>query len=767
MPSEQKIIVIPDGKICDYIDGKFRNDTPEEYVRQTIEKRLVNEHKYLPEQIRIEYTLQVGSNKPRADIVIWEEGADQTQGTIKLIIECKKETVDARNAKDGIAQLKSYMSVCPNCEWGMWTNSVQKYVFRKAVDAAGNITFMEYNDIPAADGNLDEVNRPSRTSLKNAYDDNLLFVFKTCHNHIYVNDGMQKQPAFFELLKVIFCKIEDERNIPNPLEFYTTSEERSNPDGQLTVQKRIGKIFQRVKKRHGKIFDANDEIKLSPRSLAYIVSELQRYSLLNTKIDIKGKAYEEIVGANLRGDRGEFFTPRNVMKMVVEMVNPQVDEHVLDSSCGTGGFLVMAMTHVIDQLEQRFSTSLGIKRENWDSDMPIYQPSSIVDIKPTPDGYISAKTKTNIGNLRVKENQILMTCSGTIGKVSFVSRTLANKIFSHDLLRIDCRKPDEAGYIYAFLKSKIGNKILLTNSYGAVITHIEPEHLATVPIPDAPTMLKKKIHDLIVRSYELRDESNDLIDQATALLIGELKLPDIDAFDVGLYKKAAPVDTFSVRLSEMSGRLDASYHVPIVDAIIEHLKRYAEEVTTVGDPRISREVILPGRFKRVYVDEGYGRVLIGGKQLSELDPSSKKYLSTAKHDKMLKKLEVHEGTTLITRSGTIGKITIVPKHWEHYIPSDHIIRVIPANKDIAGYLNIFLASDYGKVLITRFTYGSVVDEIDDNHVRQIAIPLLKNHTVQKKINDLALEANEKRYQAYLLEQEALQIMDRDVIYAKK
>ena len=80
MPSEQKIIVIPDGKICDYIDGKFRNDTPEEYVRQTIEKRLVNEHKYLPEQIRIEYTLQVGSNKPRADIVIWEKGADQTQG---------------------------------------------------------------------------------------------------------------------------------------------------------------------------------------------------------------------------------------------------------------------------------------------------------------------------------------------------------------------------------------------------------------------------------------------------------------------------------------------------------------------------------------------------------------------------------------------------------------------------------------------------------------------------------------------------------------
>ncbi|WP_347282851.1 N-6 DNA methylase [uncultured Bacteroides sp.] len=367
--ADTKVIVIPEGKICDYIDSKFRNDTPEEYVRQTIEKRLVNEHKYLTSQIKIEYTLQVGSRKPRADIVIWDkDAAEQTQGTIKIIIECKRETVDARNAKDGVAQLQSYMSVCPNCEWGMWTNSVQKFVFRKCIDDAGNISFMDYNDIPSADGSLDDVNRPSRKSLRNASDDNLLFVFKTCHNHIYVNDGMQKQPAFFELLKVIFCKIEDERNIPKPLEFYTTSEERSNPDGQLTVQKRISQIFQRVKKRHGKIFDANDEIKLTPRSLAYIVSELQRYSLLNTNIDIKGKAYEEIVGANLRGDRGEFFTPRNVMKMVVEMINPRIDEKVLDSSCGTGGFLVQAMTHVIGQLEKDFSSSMGIPRKDWDSD---------------------------------------------------------------------------------------------------------------------------------------------------------------------------------------------------------------------------------------------------------------------------------------------------------------------------------------------------------------------------------------------------------------
>ena len=240
-----------------------------------------------------------------------------------------------------------------------------------------------------------------------------------------------------------------------------------------------------------------------------------------------------------------------------------------------------------------------------------------------------------------------------------------NLIFSHDLLRINCKKPSDAGYVYAYLKSKVGNKILLTNSYGAVITHIEPEHLATVPIPDAPDALKLKIGNLVIRSYTLRDESNTLIDEATKLLIEELKLPAIDNFEVDCFKKDAPVETFNVKLSEMNYRLEASYHVPIVDAIVKHFEKYAAEVTIIGDKRISNNVFLPGRFKRVYVDEGYGRVFFGGKQLFELDPTNTKYLSISKHDKRMKEeLELKENLILITRSGTIGKTVLVPKHWE-------------------------------------------------------------------------------------------------------
>lgn len=400
------------------------------------------------------------------------------------------------------------------------------------------------------------------------------------------------------------------------------------------------------------------------------------------------------------------------------------------------------------------------------SDFPIFQPSTIVDIKPKPDGYISRRTQTDIDALRVHQGQILMTCSGTIGKVSYVSNTLDNKIFSHDLLRISCKDEIDQGYIYAYLKSKIGNKILLTNSYGAVITHIEPEHLANIPIPDASFDIKKRIHTLIKESYQLRDKSNELIDNATQLLIDELHLPDISSFEVDDYKKNAPVETFSVKLSDLNGRADASYHLPIVDAIINHLRKYAEEVTTVGDERISSDIILPGRFKRVYVDKEYGVRFLGGKELNQLDPSTEKYLSKKAHANQLKdSLGIKPNSLLTPARGSLGEVVFPPKHFIGWAISDNLMQILSFDS-ICGYLYIFLNTEYGKTLIQRFTYGGVVDAIEPEHIKQVAIPLLKNKSAQKKINDLALEANQKRYESYKLEQQALKTMDNEVIFAK-
>ena len=400
--------------------------------------------------------------------------------------------------------------------------------------------------------------------------------------------------------------------------------------------------------------------------------------------------------------------------------------------------------------------------------IPFFLPSQVNEIYPKANKFISSKTSVDFEDIKVKRNTILLTRSGTVGECTIVSRTIEGKVYSDDVIRINLRDITDVGYVYAFLKTKMGKTLINTNNYGAVIDHIEPEHLENIPIPDPSPIIKHKIHEFIMDSFSLRDESNSLIDEAEGLLISELKLPPIDEIKPKHFDGKVAFKNFPVKLSKIDNRIDASYHVAIVNAIMSHLDKYAEEITTLSDNRISKEIILPGRFKRVYVEVGQGVVFFGGKQLFELNPSNKKYLSLIHHNKRIKEeLTLKENMIMITCSGTIGKVTIVPRHWENWTANQHILRIIPADDSIAGYIYAWLSTDYGYELIKRFTYGSVVDEINDNHASRIQIPLLKNKKVQDQINMLILEANQKRYEAYLLEQKAIKTVTDQVIYMTK
>jgi len=393
------------------------------------------------------------------------------------------------------------------------------------------------------------------------------------------------------------------------------------------------------------------------------------------------------------------------------------------------------------------------------SDLPIYQPSAITDIKPEPDGYLSEVTQTDLNALRVRKGQILLSCSGTIGKVGYVAEALKDQIFSHDLIRLDARVPHDAGYLYAYLRSRTGNTILQTGKYGAVIQHIEPAHLADIPVPNAPDAIKTKIHNLVVDSYARRDESNALIDEATALLVKELKLPPIEHFQKSRV-------AFSTDSKELAGRFDASYHIPAVRFITAHLRKHAAEVTTISDVRTSKNIFLPGRFKRIYVEEGQGRIFFSGKDIGALDPSDKKYLSFARHGNRIRNdLTIRHNMILVTCSGSIGRVVLVPLHWDGWTMTHDIIRLVP-NEETTGFLYIWLQSDYGKLLVTAKAYGAVVQHIEKEHIAQILFPLLENQSAQTEINTLALRANALRHEAWQLEQGALKIMNDEVICAK-
>lgn len=345
-------IIVGQGKVLDFIDGHTqRRETPEEYVRQEIAKSLVREYDYAKADIEIEFTVQMGTKKPRGDIAIFPPDTKHKQENIRIIVECKAPSVRMADKDNGVEQLKSYLHACPNAIYGLWTNGKggERSCWRRVVKG-GVVSFEEVADIPEAGRDEADQDRPRFDQLKPATSDALLFAFRRCHNYIAGNQGLQKPQAFWELLKLIFCKIYDEQH-SNEVEFFAGPLERSSANGNAKVVKRVENLFSQVKASFPTIFREGEPIDLKPNVLSYLVSQLQMYSLLQSDIDVKGRAYEEIVGANLRGDRGEFFTPRNVCRMAVEMLDPRENQLVLDPACGTGGFLITAMNHVIKKIQ--------------------------------------------------------------------------------------------------------------------------------------------------------------------------------------------------------------------------------------------------------------------------------------------------------------------------------------------------------------------------------------------------------------------------------
>jgi len=209
----------------------------------------------------------------------------------------------------------------------------------KVVEERGKRVLTQIPDVPM--GGEVSIPKPTRGSLVPAVD--LRQAFKRTHNYIYANQGFQKDKAFEELQKLIFIKVYDEQYNPT-LRFYILPGEDISK-----VRERLVNVFQKVQERYKYIFKGNEIIELNDTVLGYVVSELQRFSLVDTDTDVKGEAYETLVGPNLRGDRGEFFTTRTVCSMVMEMLFSLFPEEkltspggmkILDPAIGTGGFLI-------------------------------------------------------------------------------------------------------------------------------------------------------------------------------------------------------------------------------------------------------------------------------------------------------------------------------------------------------------------------------------------------------------------------------------------
>lgn len=369
------VLAIEDGMMLDYLTNNPIKQTPKELVRQKTLRALFHEYGLSAEDMALDVPMKVDGKRKKIDIAIYEHGAEHLPENIRRIVICDKEPKKGKKAavkirdhdqaqkdlqlmEDMMREQVGDKYVLEKCHWGLWTNGIE-FFFVEKEESRFDAKFKAVGDWPLADETMGSRDVASNAQLRTADREMLLTAFRRCHNFIHGNEGMPKDAAFWQFLYLIFSKMYDERIGNREREFWASATEQFDDEGRKVIRGRIEPLFEKVKKAYPDIFSGNEEITLSDRALAFMVSELAKYDFTRTEMDAKGAAYQEVVGDNLRGDRGQYFTPRGAIKLIVEMMAPQPHEKVLDPSCGTGGFLEQTLSFINKQLHEEEKVKLG------------------------------------------------------------------------------------------------------------------------------------------------------------------------------------------------------------------------------------------------------------------------------------------------------------------------------------------------------------------------------------------------------------------------
>ena len=357
---------IEEGKVFDYITGQPVKDTDKERVRQRIARAIIHEYGIAAEDMEPDFKIKVQGKNRKVDIAIFRPDTAHTTDNLYRAVAIEKEPKigtkgayrmrDPDEARKEFEGLEAVMAEAEGCRYGLWTNGLEFFYFQKDVTRF-DTRFKPIGDWPMGDDTIGTREAASLARMRRADPVMLRIAFRRCHNYIHGNEGMPKDAAFWQFLYLIFCKMYDERRLGEHRDFWAGPYEPFEPAGQKEIRRRILPLFEAVKRTYPDLFKGNEEITLSDRALAFIVSELSRYDFARTDVDAKGAAYQEIVGTNLRGDRGQYFTPRGAIRLVVQMLAPTEHDRILDPSCGTGGFLV----EVLNYLSKAFHAEKQVK----------------------------------------------------------------------------------------------------------------------------------------------------------------------------------------------------------------------------------------------------------------------------------------------------------------------------------------------------------------------------------------------------------------------
>jgi len=314
--------------------------------------------------------------------------------------------------------------------------------------------------------------------------------------------------------------------------------------------------------------------------------------------------------------------------------------------------------------------------------------------------------------LRLEPGMTMISCSGAIGRMAYVREDMAGVWSSQDVIKVvpDAEKIPP-GYLYAYLSSKFGVPIVVGGTYGAIIQHIEPEHIAELPVPRLGKRIEDRAHELIAEAAKLRDEAAAARQEAISRVQGLLAWTTVHSANVTTAASSA-----------LQRRLDAFHHVPRVVSAREALARHS--AIRLGDNVES--VFEPNRGPRMKVDDpSFGVPFLSSSEVFRLDPVGE-YSISRRRTPNLEKLLVSERDLLLPRSGQLGGIIgravlPLPTYYGH-AASEHLVRVRCKSKEDAFYFWSVFASEPGYLATVGTAFGSSIPSLDCALIADMKLP---------------------------------------------
>lgn len=233
---------------------------------------------------------------------------------------------------------------------GFWTNGNKIEFYRKDIQKGVIISWL---GLPKYEQAWDSIGKYKKSDLIIPVD--LKLAFRRCHNAI-CRSGIDSEDIALDMVRIILAKIEDESSAKDECDFHITPEEFNEQHARDVACDRVRRLFYAVRGRYKDVFSPTEEITASNGQLAVVISQLQQYSFMDSPHDVIGTAYEVYVASHLKGERGQYFTNRLVVNMMVKMASPNERDIILDPACGSGGFILTSMNYIFDAIDESHRT---------------------------------------------------------------------------------------------------------------------------------------------------------------------------------------------------------------------------------------------------------------------------------------------------------------------------------------------------------------------------------------------------------------------------